>query len=158
MGNEHPPPHVADSEVGTTYADTASHCDSHDCLTHTKIVSEDAVSVSDSLSWLEANDLETLIRVDHDIDQNVLCRMNPYNIAHERIRNWPNLKIDFSKLLYPYDEVKDTGLPNCLSAKIPIESTLLIILSSICIRKCLSELCKAHSKITHLRDPLIPAP
>lgn len=56
----------------------------------------------------------------------VLFRSNPYNIADERKNNWPELQPHASSQLAIYSAVKQTGLPNCLSAKIELTSALKI--------------------------------
>lgn len=126
MGNENSPPQRAHCEVGTIYANTASLCISRECPGDQERPLNEASSESNSLSWLEANDLERLTTVEHKLDNNFMRRMDPYNIAHERILNWPYLRRGLETSLYPHDDVRAVGLPNCLSSKIPLKSSLKV--------------------------------
>lgn len=67
MGNVFPPQQQAVSEVGKIFAATASHNYSRECSGYFGTASDDVSSASESLSWLEANDLETLTILEHEL-------------------------------------------------------------------------------------------
>lgn len=60
------------------------------------------------------------------LDQNISYRMDPRNIRHERLSIWPTLLPTYVDQLHIYNEVRATGLPNCMGARLPLHSTLNI--------------------------------
>lgn len=60
------------------------------------------------------------------IPQLDLCRLNPFNLANERMTTWPNIVEAPPQATQNYNNIRETGLPNMLKARIPIRSGLSI--------------------------------
>lgn len=56
----------------------------------------------------------------------VVNRMNPFNICVERAETWPAIHGVSPQIQFTYNSVRDSGLPNSLAARIPLQSSLKI--------------------------------
>lgn len=54
----------------------------------------------------------------------ILQTLNPFAIRDERRLQWPKIHGVGHETLLIYNAVRDTGLPNCLSARVPLASAL----------------------------------
>lgn len=61
-----------------------------------------------------------------DIDPLTLYRMDTVNIRQERLSTWPELISIHSPILDIYHNIRSTGLPNCMGARLPLHSTINI--------------------------------
>lgn len=113
------------------------HCDT--CDVHFKSHTHDITSVTNQLP--KVSDLSHM-EGSHDTNCVTMCanespavksckhsnvesfRLNPFTIQHERIREWPLIHGVPREIKHIYTTVRNTGLPNCLSARIPIGSSL----------------------------------
>lgn len=57
-------------------------------------------------------------------DNHVTGRNDPFTLIEERRSTWPDIAVDIHNLSSTYNQVRATGLPNSLSAKVPLTSSL----------------------------------
>lgn len=74
-----------------------------------------------------------LLPQDSCMSYSKLYRLNPLNLRTERIRTWPSIcHPDIpSQTHNVYHSIRDTGLPNVLSAKVPLQSGLILCQQAI---------------------------